>query len=306
MTVGHDRGGGLCVEAAHVGAPPHAPVGRRRVATRPRFTPWREGRHHRARSCPASGRGFGVPPPPRRSPPEEPGRNAGLFTLRHSHRRHSHRRRATTTAARRSRRPTTRPSAALERRPRTASAPDPDRPKSLSLLLADNHQPARRRQRTTTPPIAPQDSAGIGSSRLSTKHVPAAGARSEPVPLLHPVERQQRGRRYRVHATRARRRSSRAPASRSSFRPCERASPAPAAGAGCGRQASALESSSRLVAVRSKRVRPWPSGLREAMLRAAAPGRFTSRSRASPARARACTCAAPGSTRYTVVSLAED
>src|SRR5215207_1927639 len=106
----------------------------------PRFTPWREGRHQRARSCPASGRGFGVPPPPRRSPPEEPGRNAGLFTLRHSHRR-----RATTTAARRSRRAPTRPSAALERRPRPASAPDPDRSKSLSLLRADNHQPATRR-----------------------------------------------------------------------------------------------------------------------------------------------------------------
>jgi hypothetical protein len=30
--------------------------------------------------------------------------------------------------------------------------------------------------------------------------------------------------------------------------------------------------SSRLLAVRSTRVRPWPNGLREAMLRAAAPG----------------------------------
>jgi hypothetical protein len=36
---------------------------RDRDVREPRFTPWREGRHQRARSCRASGRGFGVPPP---------------------------------------------------------------------------------------------------------------------------------------------------------------------------------------------------------------------------------------------------
>jgi hypothetical protein len=63
MTVGHDRGGASASKqptwARHLTRRSAADASRRE----PRFTPWREGRHQRARSCPTSGRGFGVPPP---------------------------------------------------------------------------------------------------------------------------------------------------------------------------------------------------------------------------------------------------
>jgi hypothetical protein len=146
-----------------------------------RFTRRREGRHQRARSCVASGRGFGVPPPlaarQLKSLAGTPGSSlSGTASV----------------AAPRQQPPDPRGAQPYGPPPRSSG----DR-----ATLGTRPPPNRARLRycARTPSACKTPSAvhyaaiyslrmtrQASSSRLSTKRVPAAGARSEPAPLLHP------------------------------------------------------------------------------------------------------------------------